>query len=108
MTNEILCIITDILPIPLVEDDSSVGAFFDEVLEVLATERRVSTEKSIGNHTKGPHVDWFAVAFLKHDLGCSITKGTGHCCENFVFRVKHFGDSKIGENEVGVRGRSQV
>lgn len=51
MANEILCVVTDILPIPLVEDDSSIIAFFDEVLEVLATERRVSTEKSIGDHT---------------------------------------------------------
>lgn len=85
MANEILCIITDILPIPLVEYDSSAGAFFNKVLEVFATERRVSAEKGVGDHTKGPHIHWFAMAFLEHDLGRCIAKRTGHGCENFVF-----------------------
>ena len=85
MANEILCVVTDILPIPLVEDDSGIVAFFDEVLEVLATEWRVSTEKSIGDHTQGPHIYWFAMALLEHDLGCCIAKRTSHGCEDFVF-----------------------
>ena len=85
MANEVLCILADILPIPLVEDDSGVGAFFDKVLEIFATERRVSTEESIGDNAKGPHIHWLAVAFLEHDLRSCIAKGTGHSCENFVF-----------------------
>jgi len=52
MTNEVLCVLADILPIPLVEDDSSIGAFVNEVLKVLATERRVSTEQGIGDHAE--------------------------------------------------------
>jgi hypothetical protein len=108
MADEILCIITDILPIPFVEDDSSIGALFDEVLEILATERRVSTEKGICYNTEGPHIHWLAVAFLEHYLGRCIAKRPGHGCENFVFRVEHFGNAKISENEIRMRIRGQV
>jgi hypothetical protein len=102
MADEILRIITNILPRPLVEDNSSIGAFFNEVLEVLATERRISTEKSIRDHAEGPHIHRFSVTFLEHDFRCCIAKRTGHGGENFVFRVEHFGNSKISENEIRV------
>jgi hypothetical protein len=85
MTNEVLCVLTDILPIPLVENDSCVGALFNEVLEVLATEWGVSAEKSVGNHAKRPHINRFAVTFLEHDFWCCITKRASHGCENFIF-----------------------
>jgi hypothetical protein len=106
MANEVLCIITDILPITLVEDHSCIGAFFDKVLEVLTAEGRVSTEESVGDYTKRPHIYSFAVAFLQHNFGCCVAKGASHGCENFVFRVKHFGNSKISQDKIRVRCRS--
>lgn len=43
MTNEVLGIVTNILPVSLVEDDSGIAALVDEILEVLAAERGVAT-----------------------------------------------------------------
>lgn len=36
--NEVFGVITDILPVPFMEDDTSVAALFDEILEVFAAE----------------------------------------------------------------------
>jgi hypothetical protein len=101
MSNEILGIVTDILPIPLVENDPSVTALLDEILKVLTAERRVSAKKCVGDDTHRPHIYGLSMTFLQHNLGSGITKGSSHCREHFVFRIQHFCNSKIGKDKVG-------
>jgi hypothetical protein len=91
-----------------VEDDSAVLGLFNQVGQVLAAERRVTTEKSVGDDTEGPHVDRLAMSLLEHDLGCCVAKGAGHGFENAVGAVEMLGDSKIGEYESRVVGLGQV
>jgi hypothetical protein len=74
MSNEVLRITADILPIPLVENDAPVTAFLDEVLEILASEGRVSAKESVGNDTEGPHINRLAVPLLQHDFWGGVTK----------------------------------
>jgi hypothetical protein len=80
-----------------VEDDSSVLGLFNQIGQVLAAERRVTAEKSVGDDAEGPHVDGLAMSLLEHDLGCGIAKGASHGFENAVGAVEMLGDSKVGE-----------
>ena len=71
MSNEVLRIITDILPVSLMENDSGIATFINEILQVLASERRISAEKSVGDNAERPHIYWLSVALLQHDFwGC--------------------------------------
>jgi len=74
VTDEVLGIITDVLPVPLVEDYSGVAALVDKVLEILATERRVTAEQGICDHTERPHIYWLSVTLLHHYFWCSVAK----------------------------------
>jgi hypothetical protein len=80
------------------EDDSAVLGLFNQVGQVLAAERRVTTEKSVGNDTEGPHVDRLAMSLFEHDLGCCVAKRPSHGLENAVGAVEMLGDSKVGED----------
>lgn len=74
MSNEVLRIVTHVLPVAFVEYDFSVTALVDQILQVLATERRVSAKQRIGDDAKRPHIDRLRVAFLQHDFRGSITE----------------------------------
>ena len=74
MLNKVLRIVTDILPVSLMENDSGVAAFIDEILQVVASERRVSAEESVSDDTEGPHIYWLSVTFLQHDFWCGVAK----------------------------------
>ena len=74
ITNKVLRIITNILPVSLMENDSGIAAFIDEILEILASERRISAEESVGNDSKGPHVYWLSMTLLQHDLWGCVSK----------------------------------
>jgi hypothetical protein len=106
--DEILGLLADILPVAFVEDYSAVLGLFDQVGQVLAAERRVTTEKSVGNDAERPHVDRLAMSLLEHDLGCCVAKRAGHGLENAVGAVEMFGDSKVGEYKSRVVGLCQV
>jgi hypothetical protein len=64
LQNEVLGIVADILPVPLVEHNLGAAALIDEVLEILGAEGRVATEQGVGNDTERPHIDGLAVALL--------------------------------------------
>jgi hypothetical protein len=91
-----------------VEDNSSVLGLFDQISQVLAAERRVTAEKSVGDDSERPHVDRLAMSLLEHDLGCCVSKGAGHGLENAVGAVEMLGDSKVGEYKSRVVGLGQV
>jgi hypothetical protein len=100
--DKVLGVIRHILPITLVEDDLGVGALLDQVLQILGPEGGVSAEKGVGDHAEGPHVDGLTVAALEHHFWGGIAEGTGHGGQNFVFRVEHLCNTKVGEDEVRV------
>lgn len=100
--DEMLSVVGDILPVPLVEDNLCAGALLDQVLEVLAAERRVAAEEGVGDDAHGPHVDGLAVALLEHDFWGGVAEGASHGGEDLVLGVEHLGDAKVGEDEVGV------
>lgn len=102
MTNEVLCIVTDILPVSLMENDFGVGALLDQILKVLATERRVTAQKGVGDYAQGPHVYWLSVTLLQHNFRGGISKGASHGGEYFIAGVEHLGDTKISKDKVGV------
>lgn len=74
LQDEVLGVVANVLPVPLVEHHVASGALVDQVLEVLGAERRVATKQSVGNDAQRPHVHGLAVALLKHHLGCRITE----------------------------------
>jgi hypothetical protein len=78
--NEVLCIVADIFPVPLMEDDRRIAALFDKILQILASERGVSAKQRVGNDTQGPHIYWLPVPLLEHDFWSGISKRTSHCC----------------------------
>jgi hypothetical protein len=47
------------------------------------------------------------VTLFEHYFWRSVTKRSGHGCENFVAGIEHFGDTEISKNEVrmGVFGQ---
>lgn len=95
-------VVRDILPISLMKDNLGAGAFLDQIREVLRAEWAVTAEKGISDYAQGPHIDRLSVALLEHDFWGGIAKGAGHGGENFVLCIEHFGDAKVGEDEVGV------
>ena len=95
-----LSIIANILPIPLMEDDLGTATLFDQILQVLTAEWRISAEEGVGDDSQGPHVDRLSVALLEHDFWGGVAEGTGHGGEDFIFGVKHLGDTEVGEHEV--------
>jgi hypothetical protein len=103
MPNEVFRVITNILPISLVENDSGIAALIDKVLEVLASERGVAAKESVCDYAERPHINRLSVALLQHDFWGGITKRPSHCCEDFVFRVQHLCDAEISKYEVGLR-----
>lgn len=106
--DEVLGLLTDILPVAFVEDNSAVLGLFDQVCQVFAAERRVTAEKGVGNDTKRPHIDRLAMSLLEHDFGCCVTKGTSHGLENAVRAVEMFGDAKVCEYQSRVVGLGKV
>lgn len=74
MSNEIFCIITDILPILLMENDPGIAAFVDEILEVFAAERGVTAEEGVSDDTERPHIYWLSMTLLEHDFGSGVAK----------------------------------
>ena len=100
--DELLRILANIFPVPLVEDNTSILALFNKVREVLRSEWRVSAKQGIGDDAHRPHVYWLAVPLLQHDFWCSISKRTGHGGEDLVLGIQHLGNAEICENKRGV------
>ena len=96
LQDEVLGVVADILPVALVEDDRVISAFPDEILEILASERRVTAEQGVSNNTHRPHVYGLTMTFLAHNLRSSITKRTSHGLKRLALSVKHLGDTKVG------------
>lgn len=42
------------------------------------------------------------MARLEHDLGRSITERASHRGQHFILAVKHFGNAKIGQDQVRI------
>lgn len=85
--DEFLGLLADILPIPLVKDDSTIFTLVDEICKVLASEWRVTAEKGICNDTHRPHVDWLAMSPLEHDFGSCVAERSSHGLEDAIGRV---------------------
>ena len=85
MSNEVLRVITDVLPVSLMENDSGIAAFINKILQVLTSERRISAEKSVGDNAKRPHIYWLSVTLLQHDFWGCVSERPSHGCEDFVF-----------------------
>lgn len=102
MPNKVLRILAHFAPILSMKHHLRTAAFLNQIIEVFAAERRVTAEQRVGDDAQRPHVDRFAVAFLKHHFGGGVAEGTGHGGENFVFGVEHFGDTEVSEDEVAV------
>lgn len=108
MANEVLRIITDVLPVSLMEDNCCIAALFNQVLKALASEGRITAKQSVGNDAEGPHIDRLSVTFLQHHFWSCVAEGSCHCGEDFVLGVQHFCNTEIGENEVGVSIAGEV
>jgi hypothetical protein len=72
--DEVLGVVADVLPVPLVEHHAAGAALVDEVLEVLGAEGRVAAEQGVGDDAERPHVDRLAVALLEHHLGGRVAE----------------------------------
>lgn len=99
--DKVLGVLADVLPVSLVEDDRALGAFLEQVSEILTAERRVTTEKCVGDDAHGPHVDWLAVALSVHDFGGGIAKRAGHGLQRLLLAIESLGNTKVGKNQVG-------
>lgn len=108
MTNKVLCIITDILPVPLMENDSRITALIDQILQILTSERRITAEKRVGDDAKRPHINGLSVTLLQHHFWGCVAEGASHCSENFVFGVKHLCDTEISKHEIRVRVACEI
>jgi hypothetical protein len=102
LCDEVLGILADFLPVALMEDNATILALFNQICEVLGSERRVTAEKSVGDDTHGPHVDGLAVAFLQHNLRRRISEGASHGGQHLVLGVEHLSDTEIGQHKGGV------
>jgi hypothetical protein len=91
-----------------VENDPTVLALLDQIGQVLRPEGRVTAQQCVGNDTHGPHVYGLPVSLFEHDLRGGVAKRACHGGEDFVFRIKHFGDAKVGEHEGRVRVFGEV
>ena len=90
------------------EDDPAVLALFNQIGQVLRSEGRVTAKECVRDDAHGPHVYGLAVSLLEHDLRCGVAKRARHGGEDFVLRVEHLGDTKIGEHKGGVRVLGEV
>lgn len=99
--DEILGVLTDILPVSVMEDNSAVGALVQQLPEVLTAERGVTAQQSIRDDAHGPHVYGLSVSLPVHDLGGCVPKRAGHCLKRLFLGVQCLGDTEIGEDEVG-------
>ena len=99
LADKVLGVLADFLPVPFVEDDSAVAALLDEVRETLAAERRVSTQKRVGDDSKRPHVNSLSMALLQHHLGRGVSERASHGVQHGVLRVKHLSNSEVGQHE---------
>lgn len=95
-------VVGDILPVPLMEDNLRTTTLLDQVLEVLGAEWAITTEKGVSDDSEGPHIDWLAVALLKHDFWGCVAERPSHGGEDLVLCVEHLGDTEVGEDKVGV------
>lgn len=102
MQDEVFCIVADVLPVSLVEDNRVLSALPDKVLEVLTAERRVTTEQSVSDNTHGPHIHRLSMTFLAHHLGGSITERASHGLERLALSVEHLGNTEVGQDKVRI------
>jgi hypothetical protein len=72
--DEVLRIVTNILPVFRMEDDLLIAALLDELRHGFAAEWRIAAEKGVGDDTERPHIHRLAMALLLHDLWRSIAK----------------------------------
>jgi hypothetical protein len=107
-SNEELGILADILPVPLMENDSAVAALLNEIGQALAAEWRVSTEQGVGDNTERPHIHSLSVSFLKHDLRRSISERTRHGVEHGIPGIEHLCDTEIREHQGRIGIGSEV
>jgi hypothetical protein len=102
LQDEVLGIVTDVLPVAFMEDDRVISAFPDEILEILASERGVTAEQGVSNDTHRPHVYGLSMALLAHHFRGSITKRASHGFEGFSLSVEHLCNTEVGQHKVGI------
>ena len=100
LKDEVLGIVANVTPIPLMEDNIAGVALIDEVLQVLRTERRVAAKQDIGNDTHRPHVNGLAMGLAHHNLGSSIAERACHGREQLILVAEHLCDAKVGQHEI--------
>lgn len=99
-SNKVLGIVTDVLPVSLVENDSALRALGQQVLQVFTAEGRVAAQQRVGDDAHGPHVDGLAVALAVHNFRGGVAKRAGHGVERLFFAIEGLGDTKIGQNQI--------
>lgn len=99
MVDEVLGIITDILPVPLVIHHAAGAALVDEILEVLGSERGIAAKQGIGDDAKRPQVDGLAVALLEHHLGRRIAEGPSHGREHLILGPERLRNAKVCQDQ---------
>jgi len=106
--DEVLGIIAHVFPVSVVEHHLGVAAFVDKILEILGSERRVATEKSVRDNAERPHVNGLTVTLFQHYFWGCISKRSCHGGEDFIFAVQHLRNAEISKDEVRVGRLGEV
>jgi hypothetical protein len=108
LRDEVFRFLAHFLPVALVEDDTTVLAFLNQICEVLRPEGGVTAEQCVGDDSHRPHVDRLAMSLLHHDFWCCISEGASHGSQHLVLRVQHLRDTEVSQHKGGVSFASEV
>lgn len=97
--DEVLRVIGNVLPIPIVERDLFVANVLIDSVQVLAVERRLTAEQLVDDDAEAPDVDLLGVSFVLHELRCHVKGCSEHQIEALFF-VEFLRESQISDLDV--------